>query len=407
TIGSVLTGKALLSFLSGLFCFLAVARFASPLLGLTTAVFFWAYFPDFFYSYNHTGGITCFLAIIYLLFSYFKDPRRSYVYAGFGSLLLLCLIRVNMGIALLFGFVAVLFMTDKLFDREHSRKNIKLYIWGSVFVLGVSGLIYWLMLHSLPGYAIKQCMPYFNKTYHAESDPDPFFKYGMYFSYIRDLVASNPRFLFILILLLICSARSVMFFLQTPVDLTRKNPLHFSLGVTLFLLALVSHEFFMGAHLYRVNWTSPYQMLFFALAIHFGTRNMKPSLQHVLVSCVLLVALLDLFNYYGRINQNFKIPEQYLHAPKAKIYVGNRQAWIRTVENISLYLNEHLAPEETFFALPYEPLYYYLTNRKSPSWHVLLMKGSNINAVQEREMMDAVKDPRVKYVVLSNRYRYT
>ncbi len=407
SMSSVFAGKALLNFLAGLFCFLAVCRVASPILALTVTMFYWAYFPDFFYSYNHTAGIACFMGLIFTLFSYYRDPRRRWIWAGFLFLLVLCLVRINMGIAMLFGFVTVLWAADRIFHKDKFSSRLPLYTGGSALVLGISLFIYWAMLHSLPLYKIQQCMPYFNKIYMADSDPEPFLKYKVYLGSLLQLVTSTYSFALLLLLLIACTARTVYLLLRTPVDLTKHNPLHFAVAVTFFLGLLASHEFFLGAHVYRGIWTIPFQMIFFGLTIHFATRNIKPLVAQGLVLCVLAIVLLDLFQYYGRINNEYKVREQFLHAPKAKVYLGNRQPWIRTVEEIALYLNENLKEDETFFAVPYEPMYYFLTDRKSPTWHVMFVRGSGITEQQEQDIIATLKDPRITYVLLSNRYRYT
>ena len=407
TMSSVLAGKALLNFLAGLFCFLAVTRISSPILGLTVTVFYWAYYPDFFYSYNHTAGITCFMGVMLALFHYYKDPRRRWIWFGFLCLFILCLVRINMGIALLFGFVVSLIALDRLLPRKGAPSNLKLYLGGSIAVLGVSLLIYVWMLSPLPWYKVQQCMPYFNKIYMADSDPDPFLKYKIYWSRLVGLVTQAWSFALLGLLLLVTTGRTLFLFFRTRPDKTRQDALHFCIAVTAFLTLLVAHEFLMGAHVYRAVWTIPFQMIFFGLTLHFGTKNIRPLLRETLILGVLAVVLWDLFRYYNRINHQYKVSEQLLHEPKATVYLGNRQPWIRTVEQVSSYLRENLADGETFFAVPYEPLYYFLADRKSPSWHMMFVKGAGITDEQEQEIIRALKDPSIKYVLLSNRYRFT
>ncbi|MCB9719773.1 MAG: hypothetical protein H6756_02770 [Candidatus Omnitrophica bacterium] len=407
TMSSVLAGKALLNFLAGLFCFLAVTRISSPILGLTVTVFYWAYYPDFFYSYNHTAGITCFMGVLLALFHYYKDPRRRWIWFGFLCLFILCLVRINMGIALLFGYVVSLIALDRLLPREGARGNLKLYLGGSLAVLGVSLLIYVWMLSPLPWYKVQQCMPYFNKIYMADSDPDPYLKYKIYWSRLVGLVTQAWSFALLGLLLLVTTGRTLFLFFRTRPDKTRQDALHFCIAVTAFLTLLVAHEFLMGAHVYRAVWTIPFQMVFFGLTLHFGTKNIRPLLRETLILGVLAAVLWDLFRYYNRINHQYKVTEQLLHTPKATVYLGNHQPWIRTVEQVSSYLRENLADGETFFAVPYEPLYYFLADRKSPSWHMMFVKGAGITDEQEQEIIRALKDPSIKYVLLSNRYRFT
>ena len=52
-------------------------------------------------------------------------------------------------------------------------------------------------------------------------------------------------------------------------------------------------------------------------------------------------------------------------------------------------------------------MYYYLMDRKSPTWHVLLIEAIRFTDEQEAEMIKAVKTKNVQYVLMSNRYTST
>jgi len=99
-----------------------------------------------------------------------------------------------------------------------------------------------------------------------------------------------------------------------------------------------------------------------------------------------------------------KTPAHYLALDRGKIYLSNPKDWMYTVTLTTEFLIANLNKEDTFLALPYEPLYYFLTNKTSPTWHVLLTEAVRFTTQQEEKMIRSLEDKKVKYVILSNRY---
>ncbi len=404
TIWSVFIGRLILIFTSGLFAYLTLVRFTHPLIAMAASGFFWIYFPDFFYSYNHTGIITLFFVITYLIFSYFHRPLARYFWLGLPCLYLMSLARINMGFGMLFGFVMLHFLTDRFVHDLKTTQHLPRYFLGTILVVTGSGLTYWWFLQGLPEYAVHQCLPYFSSVYYEPPKEDPFYyKYLFYLQMIGVLVTKTWRYLFFFLLLVTVSIQ-MLFILKLPERAGNpKRPMRFSLGATLLLMIIAFHEFLLGNQIYRINWIMPFQILLFALCIYFASKSFHPRIRNLLYITVLLIPLVDIARY-NLIVRSLKIPEQYIQVARGGVYTKNPEIWHRTVEEVTNFLNTHLDPEETFFAMPYEPLYYFLTKRKSPSWHTLLMEGSLLSDEQELAMIESLKDPQVKYVLLSNRY---
>lgn len=398
---SVVLGRTVLIYLSGMFCYMTVARFAAPLLGMATAVWFWVYNPDFFYGYNHTPAFTIFLATAWLIFSYYKAPRAWQIISAFILLFILFLIRINMALALLTGFVTAIWITDKYIHKNDDRKNLIRNLACGLGIAALSGLVYWYMLAGLPSYAVLQCMPYFSKVYQA---PSSFMKYYMYFKFLTMITGQNWRYILTFGVIVLSIVLVVRRLINPATDKKTRTDILFALGTIAGLLLLVAHEFIIGYQLYRVNWTIPFQMIFFMLVIGFAFQRYHLNIRYAVILFVLLVAMFDSYRYLNRVRE-LKVPGHWIGLKNAQIYVGNQPEWIRTVEETTHYLENILEEDETFFALPYEPMYYYLTNRRSPTWHVLMMIGSELNSVQEQEMIGTLKDKKMRYVLLSNRYR--
>ena len=88
-IQSILAGEMFLHLLSGVFIFLTLGVFFAPLIGFSAAVWFWVFNDDFFFTYNHAGGITMLTLIVYSLFLYLKNPRIGYLVLGLCGIFLL------------------------------------------------------------------------------------------------------------------------------------------------------------------------------------------------------------------------------------------------------------------------------------------------------------------------------
>ena len=73
SIQSVLLGQNILILLIGIVIYWSCALFLSPALSFVCATWYWALRDmEFFYTYNHTGGILMLVLTLYFLFQYIK-----------------------------------------------------------------------------------------------------------------------------------------------------------------------------------------------------------------------------------------------------------------------------------------------------------------------------------------------
>ena len=95
SIQSVLLGQNILILLAGVFVYLSCSVFLPPSLSFVCAFWYWSFRgTEFFYTYNHIGGLVALLAALYCIFQYIRQNRRVYIYGGFISSFLLMLIRL-------------------------------------------------------------------------------------------------------------------------------------------------------------------------------------------------------------------------------------------------------------------------------------------------------------------------
>jgi len=84
------------------------------------------------------------------------------------------------------------------------------------------------------------------------------------------------------------------------------------------------------------------------------------------------------------------------------VYVANSPDWIITVHQTVNYLKENLKADETFLALPYDALYYFLTQKDSPVQELEFFGHTNMPLEQERKIISALEQKKVNYVLISS-----
>ncbi|MFA5262140.1 MAG: hypothetical protein WC450_13025, partial [Candidatus Omnitrophota bacterium] len=87
----------------------------------------------------------------------------------------------------------------------------------------------------------------------------------------------------------------------------------------------------------------------------------------------------------------------------ARIYFNNSPRWTQTVEQTLAYLDNHLEPGEPFFVFPYDPLYYYMTDRPAASRQLMFFYNNHIPLEQEIAIIQDLQRQKTRYVMLSNR----
>jgi hypothetical protein len=98
-----------------------------------------------------------------------------------------------------------------------------------------------------------------------------------------------------------------------------------------------------------------------------------------------------------------RTPDHYLAHPRGRVYIGNDPFWIDTVQRTAGWLDANLAKDETFFAFPYDPIYYYLAGRKSPTRQLIFFNHINVPPEQEQKTIAELEKNNVNYVLLSTR----
>ncbi len=416
TIVGFLLGDLVLKAAAAAFFYLACSCFIAPLLAFLGAVWFAQSQPDFFFTFNHAGGITAELWIIFMLFAFIKNKAPKYLWMSLPAVLIYCLIKINFGLA---AFVVVLVTAG-----FHKFKEKKFYLT-SVTVLCLTAFIYWLLLKDLSIEEIRQCMPYFGDDQPHHFPPSMTIPY--YFTQhwltlvhawldLNQILTRNwmssgfTVFLFCYNLLnclhhVILHLATILVIWQIATgkikDEERKGLL-WILSILGIFFILNFHEFVVSGVWYRTYWSLPFLFMFHALMIAIGYR-LFPKLIRGLIWSLLgaLLILNGMVSFFT--TQQQKMPPNFLNSPYAQVYLGNEPQWTQTVNAVSAFLKQNLKANETFFALPYDDIYYYLTDKQSPSRMLIFFDHIKITPKQEVDIIKELETKNVAYVLMSNR----
>ena len=105
--------------------------------------------------------------------------------------------------------------------------------------------------------------------------------------------------------------------------------------------------------------------------------------------------------------RSYENPSHYLSLKRADVFVANPPQWVDTVKQTTLFLKKVLTQDETFFALPYDPIYYFLAGKDSPTRQLIFFDHINIRPEQEKEIIGELEKKKVNFIVLSSRCRNT
>ncbi len=399
-ITSVLLGRALIVILCSVFFYLSAACLMSPGLAFLGSAWFTQSRQEFFFTYNHIGGIAMELIICWCLLSYIRIGAMRYLWITLIADFILGFIKINFGLAALAGIVLGVMLIDSSKKYLFSEEKKKFYRCATVFIPLVFGIIYWLLLKDLPLYAIRQCMPYWpgDQPYHAP----PLLVVPYYLTQQWLTLIHSPIGIAIGIVLHGCTLLAVYLLIRKKVEKTYRQDILLGLAIIGIFFVFYFHEFLVSGVWYRSYWSLPFQDLFHfvMLAVEF---TFIPKFLRIFIMIFLGgLSALGIAAHIGTI-QSQKQPNRYLSMARGQIYVGNEPQWTDTVNRVTAFLNTTLKKDDLFFALPYDCLYYYLTGKESPTRQLIFFNHIKIPPQQEISVIRELIKNKVNYVLMSNR----
>lgn len=401
SIHSILIGKLLIKLTAGILCFLAVASLYTPLAAMMTALWFWTFQQDFFFTYSHIGGILMITAIIFCLLQYIRNPRMCALWMALTFGFILCMIKVNFGICSLAVLLASAFYIDHTNRTAIDAPRKMFYLAGCVLVPLAVFLVYYQFLKPLPIYEIRQCLPYSNADQPYNTTP-----WSAVVAFIKIAAGEASRsvpLLIFYVLTALCVIQTIVLWMTNALEAKQKAVLK-TVCVVLGMYVIANfHEFIKSGVWYRWFWAQPPLIVLVFILFETAASHLHKNIRTLLWAVLaLMIGIMGIGSWQSAIR--FHTPSQMIATERGGIYVSNPPDWVMTVNETTKYLNGVLKPDETFFAVPYDILYYYLTGRQSPSRQTIFFEHINIPPEQEIKIIKEIEDRKVNYVLLSNRF---
>ena len=399
TIKSIVMGQALLMFLSGIIFFLILRRLVSPWFALAGTCWLWIFFPSFSYTLNHIGSTFCMILTMYFLVAYIDSRKPSQLFWAFFISYLCILIKANIGLSALAGIIGTAFLIFAV-DKDFKGPKILYLFFGSAAVIILGAISYLPFLKSLSISEIRQCLPFIpvDRPVHVPIQ-NSLNEFGSFL--IKNFISSPANFIFGLIIAL-SFIQFIVIIRSKATDLPKKNKLVLSLGVILIFLIFSFHEFFLSGVAYRTYWIRPFQFLLFFLLIGTAFQSLSKTIQAIFLATLIMFVGFEIHTLNVAVNSH-KNPDKYLEHPAGQIYLSNHPMWIETVRRTTSFLDDSLRPNETFIIIPYDPLYYYLTQKKSPTRQTIFFDHIRIGVHQEDKIISEIESNDTKFVLLTNR----
>lgn len=400
TIPFMLWGQIFLKILTGVVFLRILLLFIPASIAFIGGLWFIAMMPEFFYTYNHTGGILALLGVTYGLLAYLRHHRPGYLYQGLLACLLLIFIKVNFGLTALAVLVTAPWIAERPDGAEDRKKLRRFYLWALVGVPAVTVIVYALLTHGLPTAYIRQCFPYLrgDQPYEAPLAQT----LAMWWDNISRNIAYNlPNRLFALLINIALFHTLFWITRKRPLDKERRDVLR-ALGILTGMYVLTMQEFWISGVLYRSYWAQPFSFLLMFLVLGLTLRHQGRTVRVLFLITLFFVLMLRQHEQI-RVIRNTAFPGQYLALPRGQILIGNAPAWVDTVQRSVHFLDRHLRPGETFFALPYDYIYYYLCARPVPTRLQIFFEHIKVTPEEEQAVINDLEARGVNYIVLSSR----
>ncbi len=401
-ITSVLYGVILLDVLAGMLIYLILIRWTTPVTAILGASWFWLFYEKIIFNFNHIGAVPLILINVYLLIKFYESPRIWVFWGVVATVFILLLIKINIGLCIFASsFLIILAMIIKGRLRLFPIKWPLLWLFLAPLASAI--FIYLLLFQGLPDYYIKQCLP-ITSGYHQFNQHILFVPkkllwtifYVHFFGFKPNYFPTSVFPIFISYWVVIVSVISFIFLF-----IFSKKVLG-SWMILLITLLFLSHEFIIIGVPYEL-WL-PYPLFICLLFIMAEIcLNKYPWAKMIWLSIVGVTLVMQFTGVYYLKKQLVNMENHFIPWDKVKIYSWNPPNWILTVEETVNYLRTHLGPGEKFLALPYEPIYYWLLDRKSPVVETMFFDIINIPPQQEIRIIADLERERVKYIILSNR----
>ncbi len=399
-ITSLIIQKLFFKLLAAIFLYLGLAVFITPLAAFLAGIWFLLFHPDFFFTYNHIAGIAMVLGVCWALCHFLRNGALRWIYTALFFAFILGLIKINFSLTALIMIAGSILSYDIIYQQKLTAHKKSLYL---LTLLGVPLLLLTIYSSCLKGLSImeiRQCLPYFH-----EDQPYniTILQALSIFASVtwKNLTAGWVSISFA-VLLNISIWRTAYIILRHQATKTEIKAL---LTLLIFLCAfyLINfHEFLKSGVWYRSYWSQPFSIALCFVLIDFATRQSHGLFRKCALSLIAVIALLAGITAAERLS-TLKVSPQAFNVDGRTVYLTSQPEWINTVTQTTQFLNAALKPDELFFALPYDGLYYYLTGKPSPTRQLIFFDHIKISPEQEKSIIKELEENKTSYCLVSSR----
>jgi hypothetical protein len=278
----------------------------------------------------------------------------------------------------------------------------KLFYVTGLFLLPLAlAGIYSIFLHGLSVAEIRQCLPYLGGD-EPYNNVGPLQTIPLLAQIIFQHINADWINRIFCAVILLSGVQTLRLLLTRKIDAEKRLLTWLIIAYTCAFYVLNLHEFIKSGVFYRAFWAQPLSVFLTFTLIATAVENLKRWVRILLWLTLSLMVALSYLASIERIHM-YKIPQQYLRGEHGHVYVGNNRFWLQTVALTCRTLKEQFKKEDLFFALPYDCLYYYLLDKKSPTRQLIFFDHIKIPPEQEQSIIAQLEAQHIAAVLVSSR----
>ena len=347
---------------------------------------------DVQYTFNHIGAIPFLILGIFSLWKFFLTERVRWCYAGTLALAAMAAVKINTGVTSFAAFYFTLLLYRRL-PLKHLA-ILPLLFGGLVF--GVYAAVFW----GLPLSWVDYCLT-LRKVYRAWGGSP----WGNLLSFSRYFLFEDPHRLWGAGLFLTLGGLAVIAFKKKGSEKERGLFLPLSGSLVLVLLANLSDFLLIGGFARVDFWSFPVLALLGGLWMEGAGQLFKRPLKIFLWGLGFAGVITLPFNRYVLDSLACFTPERFLDLPRGKVYLGGEASNVKVIQEGAQFLLKNTRPDQFLLAIPYDPLYLFLAERRHAVREMLFLAMVPLHPRQEEEIIRQIEAKEVPFVILANHYR--
>ena len=399
---SIIIARNLLIIFGGVFFYKILSIFCSPALALTGTLWFFLFNPQFTHTFNHVGVVSLSLALVYCILKYISTLTTRYINVSFLLVALISLIKLNMGIAYFMAMITSILLINEYnqirLSKDEVRKTCRYLAVYTLVILFAYGI----HLIGLPKDFVKQCLylsPKFNTAYNLT-----FFEiFENYLINLKNMLLSREAYDRFYVGLFISSIYITLRLRMRKIKTESQKRLSLALDVLFVFIGFSMHEYVISGVIYKLIWSRPFEFLLIFICVDRILKNIHRFVYWCFIIVMIYVCCI---NHIGRNNWKNYIKNttnnQYFEFDQGRYYSQNSIEWFNTVKNTVKYLDQHLEDDERFLALPYDPIYYFLLDRKSPISLIFISESLGVSENQQKEIINQLNSQSIRFIVISS-----